>query len=694
MKTSTALWCTALAIAIHWNANSQQIAPHEDLLEHIQNHIKPGMSRQQIDSLYQIASKHLQDDAQDLKQLIQAAQKKNKETAILKSQECVAQNWGFESGNSSNWVTNGCVSIENGGVDVYSGLPKVYNGGFSLKLSNDYDYNCLNSTAARTYSVPATGQTFITLHFAVNIFNFPHTSTYAAKFGFNLYDQNMNQLGCPTYQAYYTVDEGPVGIPGIQQTPYPATFYNPLVGGDLTFNSNVSYSNWHHVTVDLSAYAGTDVTLVFQNNWCYFDVDWIYTYIDVDCPVNNGAPVLLCADGPIELCAPSSIDASFTWEYNQASLNNQQPCITANQEGTYTLNFQPNYLECSNSLYELNYEIAMKPTANFTVDAFCRGQSPVIHNLSQLGTGYEWQYNEGVFHDFVPSLNYQNGANEVMLITSRAWCSDTLVQSLIVHENPLPAFAVENSCVGDLYKIVNHSTDPENSLLVPDWFIAPNFQSNDWHPSYIAPNQEAFSISLTVTNQFGCQSGISKMAIPLPFPKANFEQSASLLSENNALAYFNDASSNDVTSWNWLINGANVHHGPSFYHEFTEPGLYGIALIVKNHFGCVDTTYNELLVKPSTTLYVPNTFTPNGDEHNQLFTPVISGSSIQQKSYLFTVFDRWGDIVFQSNQLGDGWDGKFQSLDCVQGTYTWVINYLEVNSNQQQEVVGHVNLLH
>ncbi|NBU92581.1 MAG: hypothetical protein EBS17_07040, partial [Flavobacteriia bacterium] len=117
MKTSTALWCTALAIAIHWNANSQQIAPHEDLLEHIQNHIKPGMSRQQIDSLYQIASKHLQDDAQDLKQLIQAAQKKNKETAILKSQECVAQNWGFESGNSSNWVTNGCVSIENGGVD-------------------------------------------------------------------------------------------------------------------------------------------------------------------------------------------------------------------------------------------------------------------------------------------------------------------------------------------------------------------------------------------------------------------------------------------------------------------------------------------------------------------------------------------------------------------------------------------------
>ncbi len=115
-------------------------------------------------------------------------------------------------------------------------------------------YNCLNSAAARTYSVPAAGQTFITIHFAVSIFNFPHDSFQAANFNFNLYDDQMNVLPCPSYQAYYSYDQGPVGIPSLQQTPFPASTYNPMVAGDLFYNSNVSFSNWHHVTIDLTQY--------------------------------------------------------------------------------------------------------------------------------------------------------------------------------------------------------------------------------------------------------------------------------------------------------------------------------------------------------------------------------------------------------------------------------------------------------
>lgn len=694
MKTLTALLCTAIAISIHWKVNSQQIAPNEDLLEHVQSHIKPGMSPSQIDSLYQIASKHLQEDSQDLQDLIQAAQQKNKETGTIKSLECETQNWGFESGNTSNWVTNGCVSIQNGGTDLYSGFPKVYNGGYSLKLSNDYDdYNCLNSSAARTYSVPATGETFITLHFAVNIFNFPHSSNYAANFGFNLYDQNMNLLECPAYQAYYSLEDGPVGIPGLQQTPFPATFYNPSVGGDLNFNSNVSYSNWHHVTVDLTAYAGTDVTLVFQNKWCYFDVDWIYTYIDVDCPVNNSNPVLLCTDGPIELCAPLSMDASYDWEFNNESLNNQQPCITANQEGTYTLDFQPNYLECSESVYEINYEVMMNPTANFSISEFCIGHPAIIQNLSQNASGFEWHYNEGIYNDIVLDFNYQEGANELMLIASRAWCKDTIVKPIIVHQFPIPAFHFDNSCVGELYKITNLSSDPENSLLEFNWMISPDFQSTIWNPEFVVTSEEAFTISLTVTNQFGCQSGISKKAKALPKPKALIEQSEYLLTENSAIAYFNDASSSDVVEWNWEIEGENVHQGTSFYHEFVESGLYSIALMVKNQYGCLDTAYNEVLVKPSTTIYVPNTFTPNGDAYNQLFVPIISGSSMDRKTYTFTIYNRWGEIVFHSNQIGDGWDGLRKNMICAQGTYNWGITYREMNSKIQKEVSGHVNLI-
>ncbi|MFM7636551.1 MAG: hypothetical protein ACKO5W_01635, partial [Crocinitomicaceae bacterium] len=413
-------------MTINFKFYSQIVSPKEKIKDHVMSHVKPGMTQQQIDSLQEIAEQNTIQSEAELKALILAAQKANKTVNQLKTDNCTSQNWGFENGNTSNWQTTGCVELQNGGTDIYSGFSKVNNGDYSLKLSNDVNWNCLNSSAARTYSVPASGETFIKIHFAVSIFNFPHSADYAGKFNFNIYDDDLNVLSCPTYQAYYSSDEGPVGIPSLQETPFPATFYNPFVAGDLWFNSNVSYSNWHHVTIDLSDYAGTDVTLVFQNRWCIFDVDWIYTYIDVDCPVNTSAPIPVCAEGDIQLCAPQGMDATYDWEYNNSPLNNFQNCITANNFGTYTLNFMPTFLECANTPYELNFEVIDQPIAGFSVSEFCIGEPVIIQNLSEYATNYQWNYNGNEISSFVPIIDYVEGLDEIMLIAITGNCRDTV----------------------------------------------------------------------------------------------------------------------------------------------------------------------------------------------------------------------------------------------------------------------------
>lgn len=693
MKTKIALWCTATLLSNTFNFCSQTLLHHDVSKEHVLSHTKPGMSEFQVDSLYELAMKNDKEQHIALMELIKAAQMANKNPNQNKSEDCQSANWGFENGNTSNWQTTGCVALENGGVDTYGGYPKVNNGGYSLKLSNDMNYNCLNSAIARTYSVPATGATFITIHFAVNIFNFPHDANYAAKFHFNLYDQNLNPLVCPTYQAYYAYDQGPVGIPNLQETPFPATYYDPSVAGDLTFNSNVSYSNWHHVTIDLSNYAGTDVTMVFQNLWCIFDVDWIYTYLDIDCPVNTSQPIPLCFDGDEEICAPQGMAASYDWQFNGIPMNVNQSCIIAEQPGTYTLNFLPVHLECSNRPYEITFDLVDQPNAEFSVADFCAGDPVVVQNTSSFGTNYEWHYDGNIQYTEQPSINYEPGVDEITLIVINGNCSDTVEMPIIERQYPNPKFIFENACVGTHYKILNQSTDFENTPLEVLWTISNNYQSTDWNPTFVAENEQEFIIALTVTNQYGCSAGIQSKAKAYPLPVATFSQSENTLSENAALVHFQDESSDNATMWEWYIDHQKVYNGTEFFHEFIGIGIFPVTLIVQNAYGCYDTAHNAVEVIPSVSLYVPNTFTPNDDHNNEYFFPVFSGSNVDLNTYWFGIYNRWGEVVFESKDIQNAWDGTFNGAPCIQGTYSWEFRYKELRSGKFEQTVGHVNLL-
>lgn len=90
--------------------------------------------------------------------------------------------------------------------------------------------------------------------------------------------------------------------------------------------------------------------------------------------------------------------------------------------------------------------------------------------------------------------------------------------------------------------------------------------------------------------------------------------------------------------------------------------------------------------------YVPNTFTPNGDEHNNLFNPVFV-CGYDPLEYRFDVYNRWGEIVFTSLDAKAGWDGTYQGIPAKEGVFGWKLEYKADNTTEKKVLTGHANLL-
>jgi gliding motility-associated-like protein len=91
--------------------------------------------------------------------------------------------------------------------------------------------------------------------------------------------------------------------------------------------------------------------------------------------------------------------------------------------------------------------------------------------------------------------------------------------------------------------------------------------------------------------------------------------------------------------------------------------------------------------------WVPNTFTPDGDQFNQTFKPVLY-SGYDPYDYDFFIFNRWGELIWESHNVSFGWDGSYnEGRKCPDGVYTWKMNLKTMNNDEKIQVLGHVTLI-
>lgn len=187
-------------------------------------------------------------------------------------------------------------------------------------------------------------------------------------------------------------------------------------------------------------------------------------------------------------------------------------------------------------------------------------------------------------------------------------------------------------------------------------------------------NLRGGTYTLDVTDARGCRSSRSIYLPGSESPVACFTLSPSL---NNfplgtSITFLN--CSQHYTNWNWDLGNGYSPTDFSPVYTYPEIGVYTATLIVQDDNGCSDTLQKEVDVREVMRLYVPNSFSPNGDGLNDVFKPI--GIEISEVGYTMSVYNRWGELVFMTHNLNEGWDGRVNGRIVEGGSvYNYIIQY-------------------
>ncbi len=128
-------------------------------------------------------------------------------------------------------------------------------------------------------------------------------------------------------------------------------------------------------------------------------------------------------------------------------------------------------------------------------------------------------------------------------------------------------------------------------------------------------------------------------------------------------------------------------------HSYLEiPGKYEVKLYASSNGKCPDSTFITIKITEDLIFYIPNSFTPNGDEHNPTFLPIFT-SGFESKSYNLKIYNKWGHIIFTTNDVNSGWDGKIKGLAATNDIYNWVVEFYDSQTQLPHIEKGYVTLL-
>ena len=214
---------------------------------------------------------------------------------------------------------------------------------------------------------------------------------------------------------------------------------------------------------------------------------------------------------------------------------------------------------------------------------------------------------------------------------------------------------------------------------------------------YTFENGGLYDVTLTTTTVNGCSGSITyeDLIYVEEIPLAAFTASPTMVSTMDTEVEFtnNSVGATDYM-WNFGDESANsTQENPTHSFPDEETAGYVVELIAFSEQGlCSDTAWQTINVQEELIFYMPNTFTPDGDSYNEFFRPVFT-SGYDPYDFTLFVFNRWGEIIWESHDASIGWDGTYNGSIVPQGVYSWKIEFKTSATDERMMVTGHVNLL-
>ncbi|PHQ79712.1 MAG: hypothetical protein COB65_12255 [Thalassobium sp.] len=311
-------------------------------------------------------------------------------------------------------------------------------------------------------------------------------------------------------------------------------------------------------------------------------------------------------------------------------------------------------------------------------------------NLSAATGGGIWSGN-GVVNGAPGSFNPSTAGpgTSTIYYTVTTACPDSDSITVTVFDLPVVSFIADIQSGCEALDVVFTNTGDTGNCT---WTMDGTTQTDCATVPYTFTTAGTYDISLTITDGNGCVNSLNEVAFIEVFaiPMADFMFSPL---EPNILTptidYTNYSIGASTYAWDFNGLGTSTDVDPSFPYD--EAGTYITTLVVTSPAGCQDSVSQEIIVLDEFLFYVPNTFTPDGDGINDVFLPILNGAD--PLSYNLFIFNRWGELIFESYSLTKGWDGTYKGMDAQVDTYVWKILVDDAISGKKKEFIGHVNAI-
>lgn len=398
--------------------------------------------------------------------------------------------------------------------------------------------------------------------------------------------------------------------------------------------------------------------------------------------INAGPDQEICQGESVTLTATGGVQ--YVWDNNVTN----GAAFTPNQTQTYTV-VGATAQGCIN-MDQVTVTVHPNPTVSAGNDFLvCDGETAIL-----TGSGastYTWD--NGV-QNGVPFLPTQTTTYTVTG-TSIHGCTGTDQVDIIV--SPIPQITIDGenlSGCAPLTPILSNTTATAGTNCV--WTFSNDVVLSGCQAvshTFEAPG--CYDVNLTVTTNDGCTNNqtLTDYICVFPDPVADFYNEPTNLSSLNSATSFVNMSTGAVEYY-WDFGTGN-HFSNEENPDFIFPNKvdnYTVTLTASSEHGCIDQVSKIIPVKEDLIFYVPNAFTPDGDDYNETFFPVFT-EGFDPMSYHLTIFNRWGEVLFESFDSNHGWDGTYGGNIVKDGTYIWTISFKKTDVDDREEHVGHVTLL-
>ena len=190
----------------------------------------------------------------------------------------------------------------------------------------------------------------------------------------------------------------------------------------------------------------------------------------------------------------------------------------------------------------------------------------------------------------------------------------------------------------------------------------------------VAEQVAAGNYSVAVVDSNGCSLTLPFTVRDIPGPDACFYFN---VSNEKSVIMVNCTAEEGLVHWDWNFGDGQGSTEWQPTHTYSDPGQYPVVLTVEDDNNCLDSLSLLYVIHEVPTMYLPSAFIPESEiAENRVFKPI--GNSISEENYEMRIYDRWGQLIFVSLHPEIGWDGSINGHLAPQGTYSYQINYVDI----------------